>query len=99
MRDKHLHANQPTVINRVKRADGHLQNVRVMLVDGRSCHDVFQQLQAVESAIHATKKTLIHDHLDHGLDAALGARSGKPAPTMTGRNRPSVGNHWRCLVQ
>ena len=80
MREKHLHASHPKVINRLKRADGHLQNVIAMLVDGRSCVDVVQQLQAVESAIHAAKKTLIHDHLDHCLDAALGEQSKKPAP-------------------
>lgn len=82
MREKHLHASHPKVINRLKRADGHLQNVIAMLVDGRSCLDVVQQLQAVESAIHAAKKTLIHDHLDHCLDAALGAQQKKPAPPM-----------------
>ena len=72
MQPPHLHSSHPKVINRLKRADGHLQNVITMLVDGRSCLDVVQQLQAVESAIHAAKKTLIHDHLDHCLDAALG---------------------------
>ena len=41
------------VINRLKRADGHLKNVIAMLIDGRSCLDVVQQLQAVENAIHA----------------------------------------------
>lgn len=71
MSEIHLHSSHPRVINRLKRAGGHLQNVIVMLEDGRSCLDVVQQLQAVESAIHAAKKTLIHDHLDHCLDAAL----------------------------
>jgi uncharacterized protein len=76
---KHLHASHPKVINRLKRAGGHLQNVVVMLEEGRSCLDIVQQLQAVESAIHAAKKTLIHDHLDNCLDAALqGSARGKP---------------------
>ena len=82
MPDKHLHASHPKVINRLKRADGHLQNVIAMLVDGRSCLDVVQQLQAVESAIHAAKKALIHDHLDHCLDAALGEQSETSAPSI-----------------
>ena len=82
MSETHLHASHPKVINRLKRADGHLQNVITMLIDGRSCLDVVQQLQAVESAIHAAKKTLIHDHLDHCLDAALGKQSKRPAPPM-----------------
>lgn len=67
----HLHTSHPKNINRLKRAGGHLQNVIAMLADGRPCMDIVQQLQAVESAIHAAKKTLIHDHLDHCLDAAV----------------------------
>ena len=82
MHEDHLHSSHPKVINRLKRATGHLQNVIAMLVDGRPCLDVVQQLQAVESAIHAAKKTLIHDHLDHCLDAALGAQYDKPVSSM-----------------
>ena len=59
-----------------------MQKIVTMLVDGRSCLDVVQQLQAVESAIHAAKKTLIHDHLDHCLDAALGKQSKRPGTPM-----------------
>ena len=73
MNEKHLHASHPKIVNRLKRAGGHLQNVIAMLHDGRACHEIVQQLQAVESAIHSAKNTLIHDHLDHCLDAALQA--------------------------
>ena len=71
MEDSALHTSHPRVINRLKRAAGHLQNVIGMLESGRSCLDIVQQLQAVESALHAAKKALIHDHLDHCLDAAV----------------------------
>tara|TARA_E500000305_G_scaffold111859_2_gene128416 strand:+ start:4286 stop:4456 length:171 start_codon:yes stop_codon:yes gene_type:complete len=40
-----------------------------MIEDGRPCLDVAQQLQAVESAIRNAKHALIHDHMDHCLDA------------------------------
>jgi DNA-binding FrmR family transcriptional regulator len=43
-----------------------------MLVTGRSCLDVAQQLQAVEKAIQNAKKTLIQDHLDHCLENLIG---------------------------
>ena len=82
MSKQHLHASHPKVINRLKRAAGHLQNVIAMLDDCRPCLDVVQQLQAVESAIHVAKKTLIHDHLDHCVDAALQTRAKGPAPSM-----------------
>jgi DNA-binding FrmR family transcriptional regulator len=35
---------------------------------GRDCADIAQQLHAVEKAISAAKKLLIHDHLDHCLE-------------------------------
>lgn len=82
MPDKHLHLSDPKVINRLKRAAGHLRNVITMLDDGRPCLEVVQQLQAVESALHAAKKTLIHDHLDHCLDAALRTRAKAAVPSM-----------------
>ena len=82
MDEKHLHASHPKFNNRLKRDDGHLHNVIAMLTNGRSCLDVVQQLQAVESAVHAAKKALIHDHLDHCLDAALGEQAKRPASSM-----------------
>jgi DNA-binding FrmR family transcriptional regulator len=46
-----------------------------MIEAGRPCFDVTQQLQAVESAITNAKRILIHDHLDHCLESAIGATS------------------------
>lgn len=69
MTDPHLHASHPAVIARLKRADGHLKSVITMIEDGRPCLQIAQQLQAVEKAITNAKRTLIHDHIDHCLDA------------------------------
>ncbi len=82
MSEKLLHASHPQVVNRLKRAGGHLQSVIAMLHEGRACHEIVQQLQAVESAIHSAKKTLIHDHLDHCLDAALQAPARDKARSL-----------------
>jgi uncharacterized protein len=68
----HLHQSHPEIIKRLRRAEGHLHKVIGMIEDGRSCLDLAQQLHAVESAIHEAKKTLIHDHLDHCLETAVG---------------------------
>ena len=69
MTNPHVHASHPKVVSRLKRAEGHLRSVTQMIEDGRSCLDVAQQLQAVESAIRNAKQALIHDHMDHCLDA------------------------------
>lgn len=65
------HQSHPDLVKRLKRADGHLHNVIAMMEAGRACSDIAQQLHAVERAIGAAKKALIHDHLDHCLDDAL----------------------------
>lgn len=67
-----LHVSHDAVVKRLKRAHGHLHNVITMLSEDRACLDVAQQLHAVERAIAAAKKQLIHDHIDHCLDHAPG---------------------------
>lgn len=68
--DKHLHQTHPDIVKRLKRAEGHLRRVIGMVEEARPCLDIAQQLHAVEKAIAEAKKTLIHDHVDHCLDAA-----------------------------
>ena len=76
MTEKHLHAVHPDIIKRLKRANGHLQNVISMMEEQRPCLDIAQQLHAVERAISAAKKLVIHDHLDHCLEGVVSAGSG-----------------------
>lgn len=66
------HATHPDIIKRLKRAAGHLQSVVAMLEEGKSCLEIAQQMQAVESAISNAKKTLVRDHIDHCLEHAMG---------------------------
>lgn len=66
------HQSHSDVINRLKRAHGHLRKVIEMIEAGRPCLDVAQQLHAVESAVTKAKTTLIEDHLDHCLDTVVG---------------------------
>ncbi|MBO6544137.1 MAG: metal-sensing transcriptional repressor [Alphaproteobacteria bacterium] len=63
----HSHATHPDLIKRLKRAEGHLRHVTGMIETGKPCVDIAVQLQAVEKAITAAKRTLIHDHIDHCL--------------------------------
>lgn len=74
-----LHHSHSGIIKRLKRAQGHLGNVVTMMEEGRSCSELAQQLHAVEKAVAAAKKTLIHDHLGHCLDDAMKSRGAKSA--------------------
>ena len=64
-----MHTTHPDIIPRLKRAEGHLRSVITMIEAGRPCADLAQQLHAVEAAIAKAKQELIHDHIDHCLDA------------------------------
>ena len=69
MTEPHRHATHPGIVKRLKRADGHLRHVIDMIEEGRACTDIAVQLRAVEKAVIAAKRTLIHDHIDHCLGA------------------------------
>jgi hypothetical protein NreA len=64
-------------MKRLRRAEGHLRSIIDMIDAGRSCLDIAQQLHAVEKAIANAKRTLIHDHIDHCLEAAAGPMTGE----------------------
>jgi DNA-binding FrmR family transcriptional regulator len=81
MANDHVHETHSEIVKRLRRAEGHLHKVIQMFGEGRSCLDLAQQLHAVEKAIGEAKRTLIHDHVDHCLDAAANgpAKSTKGA--------------------
>ena len=64
-----LHRSHDMIVKRLKRAEGHLRTVTRMIEEKRTCLEIAQQLQAVEKAVAAAKNALIHDHIDHCLDA------------------------------
>jgi len=70
-----IHTSHPEIIKRLKRAEGHLKSIVTMLEEGRACLEIAQQLQAVEKAIANAKKSLVHDHIDHCLELAVGTDS------------------------
>ena len=71
------HPSHPDIVKRLRKAEGHLRGIVAMVEEGRGCLEVAQQLQAVEKAIANAKKALVHDHLDHCLDLAVGLDSKK----------------------
>lgn len=62
------HASHPRIVQRLKRAGGHLSGIVTMIEEGRDCLDLAQQLHAVEKAIANAKRELIHDHIEHCLE-------------------------------
>ena len=71
MREATIHPSHPDILKRLKRAEGHLRTIVEMMEASRSCLEVAQQLHAVEKAVNAAKKLLVHDHIDHCLEHAI----------------------------
>jgi DNA-binding FrmR family transcriptional regulator len=79
----HVHATHPALVARLKRADGHLRAVIEMIEAGKPCLEIAQQMQAVERAVVNAKRALIHDHMDHCLDAEHSAADRDELKTIS----------------
>ncbi|MHB1076033.1 metal-sensing transcriptional repressor [Thiobacillus sp.] len=71
MKETTVHPSHPDIVKRLKRAEGHLRTIVEMMEANRSCLEIAQQLHAVEKAVGAAKKALVHDHIDHCLEHAI----------------------------
>jgi uncharacterized protein len=69
------HASHPAIVKRLRRAEGHLRVIAEMIMAGRPCIDLAQQLHAVERAVANAKHELIHDHIEHCLDGAMNPKA------------------------
>jgi DNA-binding FrmR family transcriptional regulator len=69
------HADNADLLNRLKRAHGHLGKIVAMVGDGRDGVTIAQQMQAVVSALEKAKNVLILDHIEHHLEDAIGPLS------------------------
>lgn len=69
----HTHSPEHTraVVNRLSRAIGHLEAVRRMAEDGRDCSELLVQLAAVRSALNATSRLILKDHIAHCIVDAV----------------------------
>ena len=72
------HAHNPDLMNRLKRAQGHLATIIKMIEDNRDGLETAQQLQAVVSALDKAKTILVTDHIEHHLEGMAG-----PLPKAT----------------
>ncbi len=67
----HSHEHTRAVVNRLSRAIGHLEAVRRMAEEGRDCSELLVQLAAVRSALNATSRIILKDHIEHCIVDAV----------------------------
>lgn len=58
-------------INRISKAIGHLQHVKVMIENDEDCADVLMQLSAVNAALRNLGKSIINEHMTHCITHAI----------------------------
>ena len=80
----HQHAHQQTkaVLNRISRAQGHLEAVRKMIERGEDCAEVLVQLSAVISALNGTGRAILKDHISHCIVDAVEADDMEPIEAL-----------------
>lgn len=67
----HSHTQTKSVLNRLSRAQGHLESVRKMVERGEDCSEVLLQLSAVISALNSTGRVILKDHIEHCIVDAV----------------------------
>lgn len=72
---EHGHYHDPAAkkkqLNRIAKAIGHLQHVKMMLERDDDCAEVLMQLSAVNSALRNLGKEIINEHMTHCIVHAI----------------------------
>lgn len=69
------HTTDKDLMNRLKRAHGHLATIMKMIEDDRDGLEIAQQMQAVINALEGAKTALVTDHIEHHLEEVVGTLS------------------------
>ena len=64
----HVHKTHSDIINRLKRAHGHLSKIISMIEEKRQCSEVAQQMEAVCRALLKAKTIFVQDHINGCFD-------------------------------
>lgn len=80
------HANDPKIIGRLRRAEGHLASVIRMVENGRDAITIAQQLNAVIQALGKARGVLVSHHIEHHLVELGGALPRASRERLKGLN-------------
>jgi DNA-binding FrmR family transcriptional regulator len=70
------HAANPDLLNRLRRANGHLAGIIKMVEEGDDGLKIAQQMQAVVAALDKAKTLIVTDHIEHHLEELIGPLPG-----------------------
>lgn len=86
------HAANPDLLNRLRRASGHLNGIIKMIEDGEDGLKIAQQMQAVVSALDKAKTLIVTDHIEHHIEDLLG-----PLPSAVRQDIAKLGELAKYL--
>ena len=66
-------------LDRLARIEGQVRGIRRLVEDGAYCVDIMTQIQAVQSALGAVSRRILHKHLDSCVAQALKSPAGRDA--------------------
>lgn len=66
------HAANPDLLNRLRRAHGHLAGILKMVEEGEDGLKIAQQMAAVVAALDKAKTLIVTDHIEHHLEDLVG---------------------------
>ena len=69
-------------LRRLRRIEGQVRGVQRMVDEGRYCADVMVQIAAINEALRAVARELLHNHLRHCATEAIRSGSSKRAEEM-----------------
>ncbi|WP_395335522.1 metal-sensing transcriptional repressor [Novosphingobium sp. BL-8H] len=76
------HASDKAMVNRLRRANGHLAKIASMVEENRSALEIAQQLQAVIAALTKARGALVAHHIEHHLEEAVGELTPETRQTL-----------------
>lgn len=79
---QHPHEQTKAVLNRISRAQGHLEAVRKMIERGEDCAQVLVQLSAVISALNSAGRVILKDHIARCIVDAVEADDMEPIEAL-----------------
>ncbi len=59
------HESHPDVDRRLARVAGHIEGIRRMITEEKTCGEILQQMKAVISALENARRIVLLDHLRH----------------------------------
>ncbi|HNV68170.1 MAG TPA: metal-sensitive transcriptional regulator [Candidatus Ozemobacteraceae bacterium] len=71
------HPTHPDLTRRLARIAGHVEAIRRMLDEERSCPEILQQMKAVLAALENARRILAEDHIRHCLVDAIERKNTK----------------------